>query len=374
MDRGSPFFISFDFIFVTMNANLASLSPSPLAFDEVINGKLCRLFHLHNAAADIHVWITNYGGKMVALTAPDRNGDPANVLLGYPSLKKYRNGNPYFGALIGPVANRIANAGFFLQKEKITLESNDGPNCLHSGLSGFHNQVWDIVDYGKDYLALRYVRGHGEGGFPGKLVVDVRFVLGTNNDLSIIYHAVTDRTTAVSLTNHNYYNLAGEGREDVLQHIAQIHADTILPVDANLCPIGDFMPVEHTPFDFRKPKAIGKEIEDAHQQLILGLGYDHTFCLTKKRNEMVEAAVITDPLSGRSVTVNTTEPGAQFYTGNYLNGKDRGLRNTPYIYRGGFCFETQQFPNALNISHFPTILLKPEDFYTQTTVIKFSVH
>ena len=357
-----------------MKINFVDAPPSLLAFDHIVDGKSCRLFHLHNSAADLHAWITNYGGKMVALTAPDRNGDLENILLGYNSLEGYLNGNPYFGALIGPVANRIANAEFSLGEEKIMLQPNDGPNCLHSGSSGFHNKVWDVVDYENDFLLLRYVKCHGEGGFPGKLVVDVRFVLGRNNELSIIYSAVTDQPTAVNLTNHNYYNLAGEGRGDVLQQIAQIHADTILPVDATLCPTGDFMPVENTPFDFRQPKAIGKEINADHPQLVLGLGYDHTFCLNNPSKNMKEAAVITDPLSGRCITVCTTEPGVQFYTGNYLDGSELGMRNKPYLYRGAFCLETQQFPNALNIPHFPSILLKSDDTYSQYTEIKFSVH
>ena len=357
-----------------MKFNSVSVASSLRSFDNIIDGKPCRLFHLHNPAADIHVWITNYGGKMVALTAPDRNGKLENVLLGYNSLGGYLKGNPYFGALIGPVANRIANAEFSLGEEKIFLQPNDGPNCLHSGSTGFHNQVWDIVDYGNDFLLLKYVKCHGEGDFPGKLVVDVRFVLGRDNELSIIYHAITDQTTAVNLTNHNYYNLAGEGRGDVLQQIAQIHADTILPVDATLCPTGAFMAVENTPFDFRQPKAIGKDIDADHPQLVLGLGYDHNFCLNNPMKNMKEAAVISDPLSGRCITVCTTEPGVQFYTGNYLDGSELGMRNTPYLFRGAFCLETQQFPNALNIPCFPSILVKPNNTYSQCTEIKFSVH
>jgi aldose 1-epimerase len=337
------------------------------------DGKSVELFTLRNKNG-MEARITNYGGIVVSLTAPDRSGKMADVVLGYDSLSQYIADNPYFGALIGRYGNRIGDAHFTLNGVEYKLPANDGKNCLHGGVKGFDKVVWKAEEVpSKDGAALHlnYASADGEEGFPGALMVDIIYTLTDANELKIDYAAVSDKPTVVNLTHHSYFNLAGAGNGTILDHILRIDADQITAVDSTLIPTGELRPVEGTPMDFRTPTRIGERINADYEQLKKGLGYDHNWVLNKTTNALTVVASVEEPTTGRVMDVLTTEPGLQFYSGNFLTGKNIGKNNHPYIYRSGFCLESQHYPDSPNKPEFPSTMLEAGKKYSTTTVYKF---
>ncbi|HMI66521.1 MAG TPA: aldose epimerase family protein [Cyclobacteriaceae bacterium] len=318
--------------------------------------------------------VTNWGGRIMSLMVPDKKGILGDIVLGYDSSEQYLNGNPYFGALIGRVGNRIAKGKFSLEGKGHNLAINNGVNALHGGPHGFHNVYWEAIPSAStNALELHYLSKDGEEGYPGNLDVKVTYTLTDKNELMIDYAATTDKTTIVNLTHHSFFNLAGDGGGDILKHEIMIPSDRFTPVDQGLIPTGELRKVEGTPFDFRKPHAIGERIGNDDDQLRFGKGYDHNWVLNKKGNDLSLAARVTEPVSGRVMEVWTTEPGLQFYSGNFLNGKDIGKGGKPYPFRGAFCLEAQHFPDSPNHPEFPSIVLRPGSAYQQKTVYKFLI-
>jgi aldose 1-epimerase len=330
-----------------------------------------QLFTLKNSKG-VEAAITNYGGIVVSLKTPDKAGNFADIVLGFDSPEGYKQENPYFGAIIGRYGNRIAKGRFTLNGAEYKLATNNGENALHGGLKGFDKVLWDVVSSSDKSLELKYVSADGEEGYPGTLTAIVRYTLTDDNELRIDYTATTDKDTVVNLTNHSYFNLAGEGSGDVLGHNVQIHASRFTPVDAGLIPTGELKPVAGTPFDFRQPHAIGERINASDEQITRGKGYDHNFVLDGEMGNLRPAARVTEPKSGRVMEVSTTEPGVQFYTGNFLDGTVKGKGGKAYPFRSGFCLETQHFPDSPNQPSFPTTTLKPGQTHNSTTVYKFS--
>ncbi len=342
-------------------------------FGKMPDGQAVDLYTLTNKNG-VQVAITNYGGIIVSILAPDRNGKMADVVLGFDNLKGYLGTQPFFGALVGRYANRIAHAKFTLDGHEYKLAQNDGPNTLHGGLKGFDKKVWTARELkgNEPAIELTYLSKDGEEGYPGNLSVKVVYTLSNDNGVKIDYTATTDKDTVLNLTNHSYFNLAGEGTGDILKQQMMINADKFTPVDATLIPTGELRSVQGTPFDFRKSTAIGARIEDKDEQLKLGHGYDHNFVLNRKGPGLSLAARATDPASGRVLEVLTTQPGVQLYTGNFLDGKIHGKGGKVYGHRAAFCLETQHFPDTPNHPKFPTAELKPGQMYHQVTVFKFS--
>ncbi len=338
------------------------------------NGEEVDLYTLANGHG-IRTTITTYGGRIVTLTVPDRNGKVADVVLGFDNLPQYLEKNPFFGALVGRYANRIANGEFKLNGHTYTLARNNGPNTLHGGLIGFDKKVWTVQGAmgANPALRLQYVSRDGEEGFPGTLTTTVTYELSDNNELKIDYEATTDKDTVLNLTNHSYFDLSGAGAGEILDHVVTINADRFTPVDANLIPTGELKSVDGTPFDFRKPMPIGARINDKDQQLAYGGGYDHNFVLNGNGGAPSFAARAMDTKSGRVLEVFTTQPGVQFYTGNHLPNGIKGKNGATYNYRYGLCFETQHFPNSPNQPNFPSTELSPGQQFHQTTIFKFSV-
>jgi aldose 1-epimerase len=321
--------------------------------------------------------ITNFGGALVTLKMPDRNGKLADLILGFDNVDGYVADKSYFGALVGRYGNRIGHAQFVLDGKTYTLAKNNGENTLHGGIKGFNKALWTakiLSTKGGQSLELGYVSKDGEEGFPGNLKVTVIYTLTDANALKIEYSATTDKKTVVNLTNHAYFNLAGQGSGDILGHLMMIPADQFTPVDSGLIPTGELRDVMGTPFDFRKPTAIGARIDAADEQLKLGGGYDHNFVLRMHMDHGESlAARVVEPTSGRVMEVWTTEPGIQFYTGNFLDGKTIGKGGATYPKRNAFCLETQHFPDSPNQPKFPSVVLNPGETYHTVTTYKFSV-
>ncbi len=317
--------------------------------------------------------IATYGGIVVSLKAPDRNGKPADVVLGFDDLDGYvANSNSpsasFFGAIIGRYGNRIAHGSFTLDGKKYSLPLNNGENTLHGGPHGFNNVVWKAKPVA-DGVELSYLSKDGEAGYPGNLSVTVRYTL-VKGSLRIEYSATTDKDTVVNLTNHSYFNLAGQG--DILNHQLTLHASRFTPVDAGLIPTGELKPVESTPFDFRKATAVGARINADDEQLHRGHGYDHNWVLDSKSGKLAEAAELYDPGSGRVLKVLTDQPGVQFYSSNFLDGSIKGKGGKPDQLHAAVCLETQHFPDSPNHPDFPTTELKPGERYQTVTVYSFS--
>ena len=322
------------------------------------------------------VAITNQGGFIVSILAKDRAGKVADVALGYKDFDGYTKGKDFLGCLVGRYANRIAKGKFSLDGKAYTLATNNGPNALHGGPTGFHTRLWTPkVVSGPDGEALElvYVSKDGEEGYPGTLTAKVVYSLRADGGLVIDYSATTDAPTVVNLTNHAYFNLAGEGEGTILGHELQLESDVFTPVDPTLIPTGEMKKVEGTPFDFRKPTAIGARIEEKDEQIARGGGYDHNYVLRGKAGEMRLVAKVVEPKSGRELEVYTTEPGIQFYSGNFLDGSITGKSGKPYVKRGGFCLETQHYPDSPNRPEWPTVVLKPGQTYRHTTVYRLTV-
>lgn len=341
-------------------------------FGKTEKGETVNLYTLRNRNG-VEIAITNYGARVVTLKTPDAKGRLADIALGFDSLKGYEGPNPYFGAVVGRYGNRIAKGKFTLDGKEYTLAKNNGENSLHGGLVGFDRVMWSGKTEeanGVHKAILSYTSKDGEEGYPGTLTVTVTYTLSDNDDIQIDYHATTDKATVLNVTNHTYFNLAGQGNGDILGQVMQLNADRFTPVDSGLIPTGELKDVTGTPFDFRKPTVIGSRINDKDEQLKLGKGYDHNFVLNRSANGLVMAARAVDPVSGRVLEVWTTEPGVQFYTGNFLDGTVTGKNATNYAQRTGFCLETQHYPDSPNHPDFPSTVLKPGEEYKSTTVWK----
>ena len=331
------------------------------------------LYTLTNASG-VEARIMTYGGTVVSLKVPDRQGRLADVVLGYETLEGYLKNSPYFGAIIGRYGNRIGKGTFSLNGKQYTLSKNNGENTLHGGIKGFGTVVWKAKEVkSKDGvgLELTYLSKDGEEGFPGNLSVTVVYTLTNQNELKIEYSATTDKTTVVNLTNHSYFNLAGEG--SILKHELMINASRFTPVDAGLIPTGELRSVKGTPMDFTQLAVIGTRIDQQDEQLTFGRGYDHNWVLNNATGKLALAARAYEPVSGRVMEVLTTEPGIQFYSGNFLDGSITGKGGQVFGQRYGFCLETQHFPDSPNKPGFPSTVLKPGQKYETTTIYKFSV-
>jgi aldose 1-epimerase len=313
--------------------------------------------------------VITYGAHLVSLETPDRNGKVADIVLGYDSLTPYTEANPYFGAIVGRYGNRIAHGIFHLDGKQYNLPKNNGENSLHGGTQGFDKRIWSahVIPHG---VELTLISKNGDQGYPGTLTARVRYTL-TSNTLEIEYFATTDADTVLNLTNHSYFNLAGEGQGSILNHLVTIHADRYTPVDAVLIPTGELAPVAGTPFDFRQATAVGKRIGEDNQQLHFGKGYDENYVLKRDSHgaALQEAARVLEPKSGRLLIVMTTQPGVQFYSGNNLNAV-HGKHGHVYDQFAGLCFETQHFPDSPNQPNFPSTELKPgQTFHSVTQFI-----
>jgi aldose 1-epimerase len=342
-------------------------------YGKLADGTAVDIYTLRNKAG-MEARITNYGGIVQSLKVPDRAGKPGDVVLGYDTLAEYVKSNPYFGALVGRYGNRIAKGKFTLEGKEYTLATNNGPNALHGGLKGFDKQVWKAreIPGGDPALELTYVSKDGEEGYPGTLTVKVVYTLTADNGLKIDYAASTDKPTVQNITNHSYFNLAGQGNGDINGHVLMLKCDKFTPVDSTLIPTGELKPVKGTPFDFTTPTAIGARVAAEDEQIKFGNGYDHNFVIDGGGGALALAARVTEPASGRILEVYTTEPGIQFYGGNFLDGSNVGKGGKKYEFRNGFCLETQHFPDSPNQPKFPSTVLKPGTEYRTTTVYKFS--
>ena len=360
-----------------MSVNLveAKTTVSSQPFGKLPDGSAVEIFTLTSGAVEAR--IMTYGGILVSMKVPDRTGKVADVVLGYDTADGYfgNSNNPgtaYFGALIGRYANRIGGATFSLDGKKYSLSANNNGNTLHGGPHGYFNQVWKAKKI-PNGVELTYVSKDGEEGFPGNLTATVRYTL-LGADLKMEYSATTDKDTVVNLTNHSYFNLAGQGQGTILQHQLTLNASRFTPVDAGLIPTGELKSVDGTPFDFRKATAIGERIDADNEQLHLGKGYDHNWVLDNKGGKLSEAAVLYDPGSGRQLRVLTEEPAIQFYSGNFLDGSVKGKSGATYALHAALCLETQHYPDSPNHPDFPTTELKPGGRYHTVTVFSFSSH
>ena len=343
-------------------------------FQIEIEGKKTDLYLLKNDK--IQVYITNYGGRIVSLLSPDSKGAMGDVVMGFKSIADYQKAKtPYHGCLIGRYGNRIAKGKFELDGTTYQLPINNNENHLHGGPNGFHNQVWEVVSGDENSVVMTYLSKDGEMGYPGNLTVEVTYAIN-DNELSIAYKATTDKATPVNLTNHAFFNLAGEAKGSINDHLLMINADHFTPVDESLIPLGEIRSVEGSPFDFRKPKTIGRDLnqQDSDTQLSRGGGYDHNFVLNKEsQGSMSLAARVVDPKSGRQMDVFTEEPGIQFYGGNFMDGSDVGKYGAKFEYRASFALETQHFPDSPNQPTFPSTILNPGETYQTKSIYRFSV-
>jgi len=345
------------------------------SFGKTGDGENVDLYTLTNNLG-MQAKIMNYGGIVVSLKVPDRNGKMDDVVLGFNDLDSYLKGHPYFGAIVGRYGNRIAKGRFTLNGFEYKLAVNNGENHLHGGIKGFDKVVWTAKEMRTKMgpaLSLTYISKDGEEGYPGTLTATVVYTLTNNNELKLDYTVTTDKDTVSNLTHHSYFNLAGEGNGDILSHILTLNGSRFTPTDAGSIPTGELKAVAGTPFDFLKPTVIGKRINDQDQQLQYGSGYDHNFVVNGKFGSLRSAATVYEPTSGRVLEVWTTEPGVQFYTGNFLDGTLTGKSGKVYQKRFGFCLETQHYPDSPNHPAFPTTTLKKGATYRSTTVYRFKV-
>lgn len=364
---------------ILLFASCTNSQKSPLTikkenFQKEVDGKKTDLYSLKNKNG-MEVLFTNYGAVIVALTAPDKNGKLDDIVLGYKNVDGYMDGkDPYFGAVVGRYANRICKGKFKIDSAEYTLPINNGPNSLHGGKKGFSENVWDAQQSGDSSITFTLTSPDGDQGYPGTMKAKVVYTLTDKNELFVEYSATTDKPTVINLSQHSYFNLNGEGSGDILGHELMLNADKFTPVDSTLIPTGKNDDVKGTPMDFTQPTKIGARINDNFIQLKYGGGYDHNWVLNKKQEgEMSLAASVYSPESGRFLEVFTTEPGVQFYCGNFLDGSLIGKKDLPYKYRNGLCLETQHFPDSPNQKDFPSTLLLPGKEYHHKTCFKFSV-
>lgn len=354
-------------------ASVGNVAAAP--WGKLADGTPVEGFTFHNAKG-MTVHAITYGAIITSLTAPDRNGKYEDVVLGFDSLPDYPKLSPYFGAVVGRYANRIANGRFTIDGTTYQLPQNDGKNTLHGGTRGLDKVVWkgEPFDRGSERgVAFTYTSPDGDQGFPGNLAVRVTYTLDDSNHLTVDYHATTDKPTALNLSQHSYFNLTGNARRDVLDHKVTIEASRFTPVDSTLIPTGELASVDGTPFDFRQSTAIGARIGDSNQQLVYGRGYDHNWVLDHPPGAFAHAAHVEEPTSGRTLDVSTDQPGLQFYTGNFLDGSIHGKGGRVYAHRFAFCMETQHFPDSPNHPNFPSTILRPGQEFNSKTVFAFGV-
>ncbi len=337
-------------------------------FSDSLDGKQIGLYTLKNKNG-MTVEFTNYGATIVSIQVPDREGNIGNVVLGYDSIQGYYYGTSYFGCVVGRYANRIANGKFTLEGKTYSLPVNNGPNSLHGGINSIDKKVWTarVIN---DAIRFSTTIKDGENGYPGEVKLSVVYSLTNDNGLVIDYSATTDKTTVLNVTNHAYFNLSADPSKDILDHELQINADAFTPVDSTLIPTGEIAKVKGTPFDFTSFKTIGKEINGADQQLVFGNGYDHNFVLNQ-RDKKTAAVTVMEKSTGRKMEVFTDQPGVQFYSGNFLDGTEKG-RGVAYRFRTGFCLETQHFPDSPNRPEFPNVVLKAGENWESRTVYRFT--
>ena len=348
-----------------------SISHRP--FGKTPDGTPVDLYTFRNANG-VEVKICNYGGTVISFTAPDRNGNLADIVLGYDNLDDYIKNSPYFGCLVGRYGNRIAKGKFKLGDKEYTLAVNNEANHLHGGIKGFDKVVWNakvVTSPEGPGLELTYTSKDGEEGYPGNLQVKALYRLTSENALALQYMAITDKDTVVNLTQHSYFNLAGKG--DILGHVVMMPADRYTPVDSTLIPTGEMASVAGTPFDFRQPTAIGARINQDNEQLKFGKGYDHNWVFSKPNGQLTMLATVLEPNSGRVLEVFSTSPGLQFYSGNFLDGTIKGKGGQVYQFRNGFCMEPQHYPDSPNQPNFPSVVLKPGMLYKNTIIYRLSV-
>ena len=350
-------------------ATLSGLMKSD--FVSEVEGKPTALYVLKNKNG-AEACITNYGGRLVSVMVPDKNGKMTDVVLGYDNIGQYVQSDGNYGALIGRYGNRINQGKFTLDDIEYTLPQNNGAHCLHGGPQGYHARMCDAKQLNYQALELTYLSKDGEAGFPGNLDIKVTYTLTDDNAVGIKYEATTDKKTVVNLTNHSYFNLSGVPGSDVLDQLVMINADNYTPVDSTLIPVG-ISPVDGTPLDLRTPVAIGKQINDPFQQLQFGRGYDLNWVLNTNGDKNVLAAKAYSPTSGIALEVYTNEPGIQFYTGNFMDGKDTGKHGVLYPHRGALCLETQHYPDSPNHPDFPSVVLNPGEKYLSECIYKFTV-
>lgn len=342
-------------------------------FEKVIDGKHTSLYILKNKNG-AELVISNYGARIVSLVVPDKNGNLIDVVTGHNNIEEYiASEEPYFGAICGRTANRIAKGKFTIDGVEYTLAINNGPNSLHGGVKGFNSVIWGATQPEKNILVLNYLSQDGEEGYPGNLQVTVIYTLTDDNKVEIKYEAHTDKTTIINLTNHAYFNLSGAGDPSVGDHLLTIYADTYLPTDETAIPYGESEKVEGTPFDFTKNQAIGDRINEDFQQLIWARGYDHTYVLNKKEGENALALKCYSPKTGIEMDVYTDQPGVQVYTGNWMTGNFIGKNGQKYPAQSAVCFETQHFPDSIHQADYPSIILRPDEKFESITTFAFSV-
>ena len=357
---------------IVQQANpLVSLAP----FGKTPDGQVVELITLRHAGGT-EVRLVTYGGTILSLKTADRAGAFDDIVLGFDELAPYFDKSPYFGCLIGRYCNRIAKGTFTLDGTTYKLATNNGPNHLHGGVKGWDKVVWAAETFQNAQgvgVILRYTSKDGEEGYPGTVKADVTYTLNNRAELVVDYHATTDKPTIINLTQHSYFNLAGAKATDILAHELQINAAQYTPIDATSIPLGDHAAVDGTPFDFRTPTAIGARINAADPQLKNGLGYDHNYVLTKPAGAaaLTEAARVFDPATGRTLTISSTEPGIQFYSGNFLDGTIKGKGGRVYAHRSGFCLEPQHYPDSPNRPNFPSTVLRPGQDYRSQTIFAF---
>ena len=349
--------------------------PARAPFGQLPDGRRVELFTLRNTHG-VEVRVMTYGAIVTSIRTPDASGQVADIVLGFDSLPGYLGASPYFGAIVGRYANRIAAGRFTLDGVEYHLAQNNGPNSLHGGVRGFDKVLWSAEPFENDSamgVKLRYESADGEEGYPGALTVQVTYTLNEANELIVEYEASTTKATPLNLSQHTYWNLHGEGRGDILDHVLQLNASAFTPVDSTLIPTGKIAPVAGTPFDFRQSAAVGARIDGPDEQLRFGRGYDHNWVLDRQgQGTLALAARLQDPQSGRVLEVRTTEPGIQFYSGNFLDGTIKGKGGHVYAHRTGLCLETQHFPDSPNHSNFPSTILRPGARYQSRTVFAFS--
>lgn len=356
-----------------MQTNETKSGLIPANFSGKVDGKDVQMYVLTNNKGS-EATVINYGGKIVSLSVPDKNGKLTDVVLGHNNLTEYLNSEePYFGAVCGRTGNRIAKGQFTLDGVTYKLAINNGPNNLHGGLKGFNAVVWDAKQINNQTLELKYLAKDGEEGFPGNLNVKMIYTLTDNNEFSIDYEATTDKATILNLTNHSYFNLSGEGDPSINDHILVMHASDYLPTDDTAIPYGKPEAVKGTPFDFTTPHAIGERIEADFEQLHFGKGYDHTMILDKKEGECALAVECYSPKTGILMNISTSEPGVQIYTGNWMTGNFEGKHGHRYPMRAAVCFETQHFPDSVNRPEYPSVILRPGETFKSKTIHAFSI-
>ena len=364
--------------FLVMSCTSPQPDPEPgvrsRTFGTLPDGREATIYQIESPTGMI-MEVTNYGGIITRLTAPNRDGVFEDIVLGYDNLDAYLEETPYFGAIIGRYGNRIADGEFELDGETYSLAKNNGENHLHGGIQGFDKVLWEAEPFSVENehgLILRYESPDGEEGYPGNLSVTVTYTLTADNRVIFSYQATTDKATPVNLTQHSYFNLAGPSSESILDHELMLAADHFTPVDEGLIPTGEIRPVEGTPFDFTEPTPIGARIDQDDEQIVNGLGYDHNWVLSGLSSDMRLAARVHEPTNGRIMEVMTEEPGIQFYSGNFLDGTLTGKYGAVYEHRSGFCLETQHFPDSPNQPAFPSTILRPGETYQTRTIYAFS--